>query len=148
MGVQVRGCVESLYAQLPEIMQRRPEAVLDVGEENVGAPEDQTARILNGSGEFIGQEVEDGSNVGGFVVDGEELGAEKGEPWEVGVGEALGFEVVDGDDYMVDGVGEWELVGFGLGVDDAERFEVSDVFAVGCTEFDEVGWLGWRRIER
>lgn len=48
---------------------------------------------------------------------------------------------------MVDVVGEWEVVGLGLWVDDAESFEVAEVFAVGCTEFDEVGRLVWSGIE-
>lgn len=141
MGVQVRGCVELLDAQLPEVMQSRPEAVLDVGEENAGAPEDQEARVLSGSGEVVGEEVEDRDDVGWVVVGGEELGAEEVQPREVGVGEALGLEEVDGDEDMVDGVWGWELVGFGLGADDAERFEVAEVLAVRRTELDELGWL-------
>lgn len=65
---------------------------------------------------------------------GEELRAEEGEPGEIGIGEAPGFEEIDGDQNVIDGIGEREAIGFGLGVNNTENFEVTKVFTVGCAE--------------
>lgn len=144
MRVQISRRAELLDPQLFEKMQRRAEAELDVGEEEVGAAEDQTAGFFGRGGELAGEEVEDGSDVGGVEVGGEEVGGEEGESLEIGVGEALGFEEVDGGEDVVGGVGEREFVGFRIGVDDAEGFQVAEVFAVGSAELDEVGIGIWR----
>lgn len=94
---------------------RRLETQLNVGEENLRAPEDQSARFLNGSGYIGGEEMENGGNVGGIKVGSEEVRAEEGQSGEIGVGEALGFEEMDGGKDLVDGVGRAEP---GLGIDD------------------------------
>lgn len=65
--------------------------------------------------------------------------AQEGESREIGVGEALGLEEIDGGEDVVDGVGERELLGAGLGVNNAQNFEVTEVLAVGCTELEVNG---------
>lgn len=54
--------------------------------------------------------------------------AEEGESGEVGVGEAVGFEEMDGGEDVIDGVGRLEV---GSGMDEAEGFEVAEVLEVG-----------------
>lgn len=138
MCIQIRRSPELLEPQLFEIMQRGAEAELDVGEEEVRAAEDEAAGGRGVGGELGGEEVEDGGDVGGVEGWGEELGGEEGEPREVRFRKALGLEEIYGGEDLVCGVGEGELFGVGLGGDDTQRFEIAEVFAVGCTELDEV----------
>ncbi|PON76895.1 hypothetical protein PanWU01x14_032150 [Parasponia andersonii] len=137
MRVEVRRRIEPLNAQFAKVIQRRSEAVLDIREENPGATEKETAGLLRRGGDVGGEEFEDGFDCGGVEFGGEELGAEEGEPGEIGAGEAFGLEEVDGSKDPVDLVGERKLVGVGVRVENAEGFEVAEVFAVGCTELDE-----------
>lgn len=46
MRLQVTRGAEILNPQLPQIIERRAETELDVGEQNVGAPEDQAAGLF------------------------------------------------------------------------------------------------------
>ncbi|PON43641.1 hypothetical protein TorRG33x02_333220 [Trema orientale] len=137
MRVEVRRRIEPLNAQFAKVIQGRAEAVLDIREENPGASENEAAGLLRRGGDVGGEELEDGFDGGGVEFGGEELGAEEGEPGEIGAGEAFGPEEVDGGKDPVDLVGERKLVGVGVRVEDAEGFEVAEVFAVGCTELDE-----------
>lgn len=81
--------------------------------------------------------MEDGGNVGGIEVGSEELRAEEGESGEIRVGEALGFEEMDGGEDLLDGIGRMES---GSGIDDVEGFEVTEVLMMCSAEVDE-----WKR---
>lgn len=120
-----------------EESERREEAELGVGAEDLRAPEDQAARFLDRGGEIGGEEVEDGGNFGGIEVGGEEIRARGGETGEVVVGEALGFEEIDGGEDLIDCVGGLELASWR--VEDAEGFEVAKVLVMCSAEVDEGG---------
>lgn len=115
--VPVRGPVQAVYAHAPEELERRPEAEVGVWEEEPRAAEDEAAWLVGGGEEVAGEELEDGGDVGGVDGGGEEGGAVVGEAGDVGVGEGVGFEEGEGGEDVVDGVGEREVVGFGIGVD-------------------------------
>lgn len=146
--VEGRRRVEPLQSQMPEVIKRRTEEVLDVGEEEGGAAENQAGGFLRRGGNVGGEEVEDGVDTGGVELRGEEVRGEEGEAGEVGVGEALGLEEVDRTEDAVDVVGEGEVPGFGVGVDNAEAFKVPEIFAVGSAELDEAGRSERRRRSR
>ena len=69
------------------------------------------------------------------------MGAEEGECGEVGVGEALGLEEMDGGEDTMDGIGRSELCT--MGIEEAEGFEVTEVVVMCSAEVEE-----WRRRRR
>ncbi|KAJ1443647.1 hypothetical protein SESBI_00235 [Sesbania bispinosa] len=115
--VPVRWPVQVANPDAPEELERGTEAEVSVGEEEFGAAEDEAAGLVGGGAEVAGEEVEDRGDVGGVDRGGEEVGTVLGQAGDVGVGEGMGFEEVEGYEDVVDGVGEREVVGFGFWVD-------------------------------
>lgn len=91
--------------------------MVGIGEEELRATEDEAAGFFSGGKEVVGEEDEDGGDFGGVEGGGEEAGRVVDETGDVGVGEGMRFEESDGGEDVVDGVGEREVVGFGVGVD-------------------------------
>lgn len=111
-----------------------------MGEEEVGAAEDEAAGLGGGSGDVGGEEAKDGGDVGRADGGGEEGGGCGGEAGDVGIGEGLGFEEVEGGEDVAEGVGVGEGEGVVVGWDYGEVLEVSEVLAVRCTELDVEGF--------
>lgn len=98
-------------------MERGSEAEVDVGEEQLGASEDEIAGLRRGGRKFVGQKAEHGSDVRGDDGGGEELRGEVVEAGDVGVGEGTRLQKRESADYVVHIVGEREVLRFGFGVD-------------------------------
>lgn len=117
MRVPVSRPVQVTNSNVAEELKRRSEEVVGVGEEEFGAAEDEAAGVFGGGEEVVGEEVEDGGDICGVYGGCEEVGRVVDEAGDIGVGEGMRFEESDGGEDVVDGVGEREVVGFGVGVD-------------------------------
>jgi len=113
-----------------------------VGEEQLGASEDELAGLRRGGLNFVGQEAEHGGDVGGDDGGGEELRGEVVEAGDVGVGEGARLEEGESVEDVVDIGGEREVLRFGFGVDYGQSSKVLEVLAVPGLELYVTAGVG------